>query len=130
MSNINKHLKELRKRRGYTLREVADRSGLSHSYISSLESGVHPKTKAPISPSPETLKGLAIAYNVEYEDLMKIATYIEESKKETAGAPSKSRLDLAIEQIEKDFNINITDDPDIMEALESYLRTLGKMKQR
>lgn len=130
MSDINKYLRELRKRRGFTLREAAERSGLSHSYISSLESGVHPKTKAPIKPSPETLERLSKAYNTVYEDLMRIAGYMDGIEKENAEAPPKSRLELAIEKIENEFNVTITDDPEIMEALESYIRTLGKMKKR
>jgi transcriptional regulator with XRE-family HTH domain len=130
LSDINKYLGELRKRRGYTLREAAERSGLSHSYISSLESGVHPKTKAPIKPSPETLERLSKAYNENYEELMIVAGYLEENKKENAAAFPKSKLDLAVEKIERDLDVSIRDDPEIMEALESYLRTLGKMKKK
>lgn len=77
MEELHQFLKELRKRRGYSLREASDRSGLSHSYISSLELGKHPKTKTPISPSPTTLKKLSELYNYSYPELMKMAGYLD-----------------------------------------------------
>lgn len=61
-----------------TLREAAEKSGLSHTYIRDLELGVNRKTKTPINPSPETLKRLASAYNYDYNELMKKAGYIDQ----------------------------------------------------
>lgn len=131
MSDINDLLKDLRKQRRMTLRDAAIKSGLSHSYISSLETGMHPKTKAPINPSPESLKRLAEAYSYSYEKLMEMADYLEESKKETAeNAPPKSMLDQAVERIEEDLNVSIKDDPLIIEALENYLYRLGNEKKK
>ena len=75
-NDIGEFLKTLRGR--MSLREAADRSGLSHSYINSLEKGEHPKTKAPIKPTPETLERLSRAYNYSYEELMSKAGYIKE----------------------------------------------------
>lgn len=88
--------------RGKTpLREVAFRSGLSHTYIRDLELGINRKTKAPINPTPETLKRLSEAYKYSYEDLMKKAGYIvEEVKKE------KDAVDLFIEYLD----LELTDD--------------------
>lgn len=117
MSELGGYLKKLRG--NISLREAAKRSGLSHSYINSLESGVHPKTGVPINPSPEILKGLAKAYNHPYKDLMVRAGYsyedgTEESKEETeadlkrkkgleyiARIRDEKTLDLAIELLEK-----------------------------
>lgn len=59
-----------------SLREAASKSGLSHAYIRDLEIGVNRKTKAPINPSPETLKSLSEAYNYPYEELMERAGHI------------------------------------------------------
>lgn len=73
----------LEKLRGKTsLREVANKSGLSHTYIRDLELGVNRKTKAPINPTPETLKRLSEAYNYPYEDLMIMAGYIEKAEED------------------------------------------------
>lgn len=69
-----------------SLREVAKRSGLSYSYISSLEKGKHPKTGAPINPTPETLKSLSKVYNYDYNKLMKMAGYIEGEQNLPLGA--------------------------------------------
>lgn len=76
MSDLGNFLKQLRG--DLSLREAARRSGLSYSYISSLEAGKHPKTGVPINPSPDSLKGLAKAYNYDFNDLMKKAGYIKE----------------------------------------------------
>lgn len=117
-------------KRGMTLREAAKRSGLSHSYISSLEQGKHPRTKAPISPSPESLKGLSAAYNYPYEELMIIAGHIPGKQKESADTLPEGKLYEAVKRVEEKLKIKIEDDPDIMEGLENYLLTLGKMKNK
>ena len=78
---IGQFLKKIRDDLGYSLREAAKRSGLSHSYIDAIEKGKHPKTKAPVKPSPDTLKALAKAYDYPYEELLKVAGIIEENEK-------------------------------------------------
>lgn len=72
----------LKKLRGeLSLREVAKRSGLSYSYISSLEKGKHPRTGAPINPTPDILRSLAKAYNYPHEELMKLAGHLDKEVK-------------------------------------------------
>lgn len=84
MQDLGRILKDLRGK--LSLREAAKRSGLSYSYISSLENGKHPRTGAPINPTPDILRNLSNAYNYPYEELMKVAGYLsdegEEVKKE------------------------------------------------
>lgn len=94
MSTIGGFIKQLREGKGLSLREAAKRSGLSHSYIDSIEKGMHPKTKAPITPSPESLRSLSKAYNYPYEELMKIAGHIDAVDFEE----SKSKVDIQIEE--------------------------------
>lgn len=65
-------LKALRKNKGFTIREVADRSGVSPAYISQLENGSRG------IPSPDILKKLSEGLNISYEQLMKIAGYLDE----------------------------------------------------
>lgn len=64
-------LKDLRKLKGYTIREVADRSGVSAAYISQLENG-HRGV-----PSPDVLMKLSEGLNASYEALMQAAGYLE-----------------------------------------------------
>lgn len=63
-----------------SLRDAADASGLSHTYIRDLELGVNRVTKTTIKPTPETLSKLARAYSFPYEELMFKAGYIQEEK--------------------------------------------------
>jgi transcriptional regulator with XRE-family HTH domain len=75
MSELGKLLKELRGKK--SLRAVAEDTGLSHSYIADIEKGFRRDTKAPINPSPDTLKRLSKAYDYPYEELMKAAGYFD-----------------------------------------------------
>ena len=83
----------LRKLRGdLSLREAARRSGLSYSYISSLESGKHPRTGIPIKPSPDSIKNLAKAYHYDAIELMKMAGHIETSNESNIGDNTEDPL--------------------------------------
>lgn len=73
---IGKYLADLRAEKGISQRELAEKSGISNTEISRLESGKR------VNPSPATLKAIAEAFGVEYSDLMKAAGYIEEVHEE------------------------------------------------
>ena len=97
MSEIGEFLKKLRGK--MSLREAAERSGLSHSYIRSLENGKHPNTGAPITPSPESLRALSKAYRYPYEELMVKAGHIkEEPTNKGQTIPSKT-IDKIVEHL-------------------------------
>jgi transcriptional regulator with XRE-family HTH domain len=64
------YLRDLRRARRLTLREVEERSAVSNSYLSQVENG-HIR-----QPSPYVLQKLAEAYDVPYEHLMVRAGYI------------------------------------------------------
>lgn len=64
-------LRQLRKQQGFTIREVADRSGVSPSYISQLENGQRG------IPSPEVLNKLSEGLNTSYAVLMQEAGYLQ-----------------------------------------------------
>lgn len=66
-------LKDLRKLKGFTIREVSSRSGVSKAYISQLENGNRGV------PSPEILKKLSSGLHISYDELMKLAGYIGET---------------------------------------------------
>jgi transcriptional regulator with XRE-family HTH domain len=63
-------LKELRKKRKLTIRQLDTYSGVSHSYISQIERGERGV------PKPEILKKLSKPLGVEYEELMEKAGYL------------------------------------------------------
>lgn len=64
-------LRDMRKLKGFTIRELADRSGVSAAYISQLENGNRGV------PSPEVLMKLSEGLNVSYSSLMELAGYLE-----------------------------------------------------
>lgn len=128
MSEINDFVKELRERRKLSLREAGERSGLSHSYISSLENGKHPQTKAPINPSPETLKKLSEAYNSNYEEMMVIAGYIEENKKESDFTLPESEYENIIREIENKYSVDLHDDPIVLSSVRQIIEAIAQTK--
>lgn len=79
IENENEELGELLKRlRGNkSLRQVADITQLSHTYISDIEKGFRRDTRTPINPSPDTLKRMSDAYNFPYEEMLRVAGYLE-----------------------------------------------------
>lgn len=64
-------LYELRGR--MSLREAAERSGLSHAYIRDIELTKNRANGGPIIPSPDTLHRLAVLYHASYDQLMELA---------------------------------------------------------
>ncbi|MNV90313.1 hypothetical protein D3C71_1846870 [compost metagenome] len=105
------------------------KSGLSHSYIDSLEKGVHPKTKTPIKPSPDSLKSLASAYDYDYQTLMRTAGYLDEEVP-TEYELSESELDRVVRETEAEFGVNLRDDPDVNDAFRDLARSLARMKKK
>ncbi|MBI3966689.1 MAG: helix-turn-helix transcriptional regulator [Chloroflexi bacterium] len=76
---LGKLLRELRRSRRLTMRELADVAGISAGYVQQLEVGLDPRSGRPIRPSPDVLRRLADPLGVTYEALMTAAGYLEES---------------------------------------------------
>lgn len=74
MNDFGKYLKELRGNR--SLREMERITGLSHTYLSTLEKGMDPRSGKERKPTPETLKKLSETLEVSYIQLMKRAGYV------------------------------------------------------
>ncbi len=70
------YLKGLRLQRNLSLREAAEKAGVSNPYLSLIERGLRK------APHPNILRGLAAAYGVEFNMLMKIAGYLEPAEEE------------------------------------------------
>jgi transcriptional regulator with XRE-family HTH domain len=79
-------LKDLRKLKGFTIRELADRSGVSTAYISQLENGNRG------IPSPDVLMKLSEGLNVSYPELMQSAGYLEGVQTERASSRTPINL--------------------------------------
>jgi transcriptional regulator with XRE-family HTH domain len=101
VNELGKFLEELRGK--MSLRAAAEKSGLSHTYIRDLENGINRSTKAPIKPTPETLKRLADAYNYPYEDLMIKAGYINKYDKLILNVVE----DVDVQEMEDSRNLSI-----------------------
>ncbi|GGB40548.1 helix-turn-helix domain-containing protein [Virgibacillus dakarensis] len=65
------YIKEIRKSKNVSLREAARRSGISHPYLSQIETGKNTK------PTPTIIKKLAYGLNVPYMQLMDKAGYTD-----------------------------------------------------
>lgn len=73
ISAYGKYLRELRKNKGLTLKELGKQAGLSYSYLSQLERGERGTEGIP---SPQILKKLAEPLGVSHNELMLEAGYI------------------------------------------------------
>lgn len=86
---LGPYLKELRDAKGWSLREAAKRTGLSHSYIDDLERGVSRATGKPTSPTVEALKALANGYGIPVMQLLMIAAGLDTSRAGKGIAPEE-----------------------------------------
>ena len=71
MNTVGVYLKQVRDETKMSLKTVKDKTGISDSALSHIESG---KT---VSPSPEYLKKLAAVYQIDLIDLFLKAGYLE-----------------------------------------------------
>ena len=53
-----------------SLREFADKCGISHTHLDSIEKGFDPRTGKPVRVTVETLKKIASAMNMSVNDLL------------------------------------------------------------
>jgi HTH-type transcriptional regulator, competence development regulator len=65
-------LRETRKKRGWTLREVEEKTGIHNAHLSQIESGAIAK------PAPNILFTLASAYGLSYDRLLKLAGHFQD----------------------------------------------------
>lgn len=123
-------LKELRTKKGWSLRKAGEESGVSYSYISLLEKGIHSSSEKNSKVSPEQLKKLADAYAYPYNLLMIKAGYGESSEinadfQDQVKHMVSAGCDSVPEQIDHDYNyvvhINYFEDDNYYSSLEHEL---------
>lgn len=90
MSELGEYLREVRKLRGFTLREAAKRTGVAHSRLYDLERGISSKTGLPVIPTKPNLEGIARGYKVDLEGL--VARSMLSGKSSLAGNLSVEEL--------------------------------------
>ncbi len=91
LSGLGKYLRESREAIGLSLRGVEAETGISNAYLSQVETG---KVE---NPSPPVLQKLAKTYKLNYEDLLRIAGYLDQA------APSTRDVFLSHRTTDKPF---------------------------
>lgn len=134
MSELGDLIKRLRGNR--SLREASKLTGISHNYLSIVERGVDPRSGAPVSPTPETLKKIAESYNYSYDTLMRLAGYIEEENENKSPVEKLIEyldLELTNEEIKERMNFRIDSialtDEDVDEFI-AFVRAKRAMKKQ
>lgn len=98
-NEFGEYLKELRGKR--SLREMERVTGISHTYLSTLEKGYDPRSGKERKPTPETLKKLSATLEVSYTDLMKKAGYMKKKTISELIKDLRVKSGLSIEEVSK-----------------------------
>lgn len=77
MKSYSQVLKEIRNSTGLSLRDFANKCGLSHAYIDKLEKGVDPRTGNTVSPSLDTIRQICNSTGYPLDRFLKETGYIE-----------------------------------------------------
>lgn len=105
MENIRDVLINKRKELKLSLRDAANKIGISHSYLSTLEKGKDPRTGSPVNPTPETLRLISEAYKVDYNYLLNLAGYIDITSDNINDEDLKPIISSIIEYIDNSINL-------------------------
>ncbi|MGI6328102.1 MAG: helix-turn-helix domain-containing protein [Dethiobacteria bacterium] len=108
-----------------TLREVAEKAGISHTYLGVLEKGIDPRSGKQIKPSTDTLERLAKAYKYPYEKLLKAAGYLYNDDNKSTDA----ELEDFLRNSNVKFNGAPLDDED-KEDIIGFLKMVWKRKKQ
>src|SRR5690348_16257857 len=88
-SNFGAYLKERRKEKGLTLKQVQNAATVSNAYISQIERG----QRNP--PHPDILKRLAEVYGVTHQELLVAAGYLEDPEEQY----NRKKVDQAFQHV-------------------------------
>ena len=121
---FGEYLRKIRKARKLTVRQLDLYSGVSHSYISQIERGSRG------IPTPDILEKLSKPLGVDYEELMRVAGYLKETKnkKESAYSLPESEIELFIKDREEKYGVLIKDDPVFQTAMRNLIDSIAQTK--
>ncbi|WP_144525746.1 helix-turn-helix domain-containing protein [Bacillus pumilus] len=131
MSKFGEYL--IKARGGISQRKAARQIGISHTFLGNMENGKDPRTGKEIKPTPETLKLISKAYRCDYEELMKIAGYIDESATSNSESPKLTQHQRMIYQWAKKHDCFFESKSEVEELIEEFeivYELFKKRKQR
>lgn len=91
------YLKTKREIRGFSVNQLALKSGVSAAQISRIENGVRG------NPKPDTIQKLATALKVDYQEMMEKAGYLIENNQSDENKPNFDANDPYLNNFYKDF---------------------------
>lgn len=77
-SDLSEILRRERLKRGYSLRSAAEKIGISHSYLASLENGADPRSGIPLVPSKAVITKICIAYQLDGAEIADLLSFERE----------------------------------------------------
>ncbi|WP_281282559.1 helix-turn-helix domain-containing protein [Paenibacillus piri] len=126
------YLKQARERKGFSVNQLALESGISNAQISRIENGLRR------APKPETIRKLAEALHIPYEEMMEKAGHMPDERRQEIPpwATSKDKRDFK-KMLEEDgeimfdgIPINDVDKQRIMHVLTGFFWEAKQMNKR
>ncbi|WP_054958156.1 transcriptional regulator [Paenibacillus dakarensis] len=106
--SFGSYLKQLREKRGLSMNQLAQAAEISGSQISRIESGLRG------IPKPQTIRKIADALDISYEELMRQAGYLQDEHSQGTSSAGSSIPDWATSRDKRDFKQMLEDDGELM----------------
>lgn len=74
-NGLGEFLQNCRKKHNLSLRDFAEKLGISHSYLNRLENGYDIRSGKPVTPTVETLHQIAQSLNMDLGEILEISGY-------------------------------------------------------
>jgi Helix-turn-helix. len=106
MITLGELIRNYREEHDLSLRDFAERCGVSHSYVDKLEKGIDPRSGKPVEPTLDILEKLASAMNLTLDQLLtQIGKINTENNKNTDSVPNMVHSIM--------YNLNKKDERDV-----------------
>jgi transcriptional regulator with XRE-family HTH domain len=123
-------IRKYRKEHGLSLREFAEKAGLSHSYIDKLESGKDPLTGKPVMPTMRTIEMIAKAMGVTVEQLMAAAGYLPKNTDPGDVPVPSPKARRIIDSLARAHDLDDDDYEEIADHVERLIAYARKKKEK
>lgn len=120
---LGEFIKKYREENDLSLREFANKSGLSHAYIAKLESGIDPRSGKKVEPTLDTIKKIADATDTQLIEVLKLMGYVESNNEEKSECMLDEEIKQIISNLDSEF-IDILKDLDGMTKEEKKILTI------